>query len=177
MKRDLSCYLAIIIILFLTACASSQAPQDPVSQLKVVTLNNTVKIVTGQTVYVPVYSHIYGVDRNQTVDLAATLSVRNTDLTNPIIITLVNYYNTNGELVRKYLKQPVELRALATIDFVVNREDTSGGAGANFIVEWVAQKKVSEPVIEAVMINTVGNQALSWVSNGRVIKSRGVQNK
>lgn len=177
MKRYLSCYLAIIIVVFLTACASSPAPQDPVSQLKVVTLNNTVKIVTGQTVYVPIYSYIYGVDRNQKIDLAATLSVRNTDLINPIIITLVNYYNTNGELVRKYLEQPVELRALATIDFVVNRDDTSGGAGANFIVEWVAQKEVSEPVIEAVMINTVGNQALSWVSNGRVIKSRGVQKK
>jgi hypothetical protein len=86
----------------------------------------------------------------------------------------VKYYNTSGALVRKYLEQPVELGPLASADFVVHRDDTSGGVGANFIVEWVAQKQVSEPAIEAVMINTRGNQGLSFVSQGRVIKSRGL---
>jgi Protein of unknown function (DUF3124) len=170
MKRYLCCYLAIAMV-FLTACTSSPVPQEPVSQLKVVTLDNTVKIIRGQTVYVPVYSHIYYVDRTQRREFATTLSIRNTDLTNPIIVASTSYYNTNGELVRKYLKQPVELNPLATTNFVVNLDDTTGGVGACFIVEWVTTKEVSDPVIEAVMIHTPSNQGLSLISNGRVIKS------
>lgn len=173
MKRYPRFYLAIASLI-LVACTRSQPAQQPTPQLKVVTLNDTFKTAIGQTVYVPVYSHIYSEDRTQKIDLAVTLSIRNTDLTHPIIIVAVNYYNTSGALVRKYLEQPVELGALVSTDFVVDRDDTSGGVGANFIVEWVAQKQVSDPAIEAVMINTRGNQGLSFVSQGRVIKSRGL---
>jgi spore germination protein YaaH len=126
MRQYLCCYLAIALV-FLTSCASSQAPQEPTTQLKSVTLDNKVKIVRGQTVYVPVYSHIYYVDRDRRREFATTLSIRNTDLTNPIIIASASYYNTNGELVRKYLDRPVELKPLAATDFIVNLNDTSGG--------------------------------------------------
>jgi hypothetical protein len=171
MKRFLYCCLFIAVIV-LTGCTSSEPPPPPVAQLKTVTLDNTIKIIAGQTVYVPIYSHIYMWEQTRTTDLTATLSVRNTDLTHPIIISVVNYYDTNGKLVRKYLEQPVELGPLAATDFVINQEDTRGGSGASFIVEWVAQQRVSTPVIEAIMINTSGNQGLSFVSPGRVIKSQ-----
>jgi hypothetical protein len=162
----------LIAVMVLTGCTSSQPSPPAAAQLKPVTLDNTVKIIAGQTVYVPIYSHIYMWEQTRTTDLTATLSVRNTDLTHPIIISSANYYDTNGKLVRKYLEQPVELGALAATDFVINQEDTKGGSGASFIVEWVAQQPVSTPVIEAIMINTSGNQGLSFVSPGRVIKSR-----
>lgn len=170
MKQYFYCYL-IIASVFLTGCNNAQPPQEPDSQLKVVNLNNTVKLVRGQTIYVPVYSHIYYFDRDRIREFATTLSIRNTDLTNPIIVTLTSYYNTNGELVRKYLEQPVELNPLATTNFIVNLDDTTGGVGASFIVEWVATKEVSDPVVEAVMIHTPSTQGLSLISNGRVIKS------
>ncbi len=172
MKHSLYCCILIAVI-FLTGCTAPQASPPPVAQLKTVTLDNTVKIIAGQTVYVPIYSHIYMWEQTRTTDLTATVSVRNTDLTHPIIISTANYYDTNGKLVRKYLEQPVELAPLAATDFVVNQEDTTGGLGASFIMEWVAQQQVSNPVIEAIMINTSGNQGLSFVSPGRVIKSRG----
>lgn len=171
MQQYLLSYL-ILIGLILCSCTPSETPKEPVSQLKTVTLDDTVKIIAGKTVYVPVYSHIYIWQRNQTMDLTATLSIRNTDLNNSIIITSVNYYDGNGKLVRKYLEQAVELSPLAAIDFVINQEDTTGGVGASFIVDWVTQKPVSEPVIEAVMINVGGNQGVSLLSPGRVIKSR-----
>jgi hypothetical protein len=167
-KRYL-CYL----IIFLTACISSEPPRAPDVQLKTVTLDNTVKIIAGQTVYVPVYSHIYTVEQNRTIDLTATLSIRNTDQTHAMIVSSVNYYGTDGKLVRKYLEKPVELGRLSAASFVVAQEDVKGGAGAAFVVEWVAQNQISAPVIEAVMINTGGNQGLSFVSSGRVIKNRG----
>ncbi|MFB2895227.1 DUF3124 domain-containing protein [Aerosakkonemataceae cyanobacterium BLCC-F50] len=171
MKRYLCSYIVPLLVL-LTACTAPEKPIEPVTQLKAVTLDNRVKIIGGQTVYVPIYSHIYIWERGRTMELTSTLSVRNTDLTHPIIIASVNYYDSNGKLVRKYLKQPVELPRLASTNFIVDQEDTSGGAGASFIVEWVTQKQVSVPVIEAVMINASGNQGVSLVSPGRVIKTR-----
>jgi hypothetical protein len=171
MKRHVCNYLVPLAI-WLTACTPSTPPAEPATHLKTVTLDSTVQIVAGQTVYVPIYSHIYVWDQSRTVNLTATLSVRNTDLTHPMIIASVNYYDSSGKLVRKYLEQPVELEPLASTNFVVDREDTSGGSGAAFVVEWVAQQNVSVPVIESVMINTAGNQGISFVSAGRVIKSR-----
>ncbi|MGG6266711.1 DUF3124 domain-containing protein [Leptolyngbya sp. AN03gr2] len=171
MKRYFWLYFALAC---LTACDQVQAPsvsQPPTPQLKTVTVDQT-KIAEGQTVYVPIYSHIYMVEAGRRMDLTATLSVRNTDLSQPMTVTSANYYDTNGKLVRKYLEKPIELNALAATDFVIAEADRTGGSGASFIVEWVAQKDISNPAIEAVMINTGGNQGISFISPGRVIKNR-----
>ena len=59
----------------------------------------------GQTVYVPIYSHIYHYNsQEQVMNLSATLSIRNTDLTNSIIITSVRYYDSDGKLIRQDIK-------------------------------------------------------------------------
>lgn len=89
-------------------------------------VNENFKRLTGQTIYVPVYSHIYYGNEKRIFNLAATLSIRNTDLTNPIIISSVRYYDSNGKLVKKYLERPIQLTALASTDFVVDRSETSG---------------------------------------------------
>lgn len=170
MKQFLTGIFAIILLI-LNACAPTSAPQAPVQKLKVAAINKTA-IVMGQTIYVPIYSNIYSPDRTQQTNLTATLSIRNTDLVNPIIIAVVNYYNTNGEQVHQYLEQPVELGPLAATSFVVDRDDTTGGVGASFVIEWVSQSKVSDPVVEAIMINTAGNQGLSLISPGHVIKTQ-----
>jgi spore germination protein YaaH len=170
MKFHLCAFLLALVLL--TGCTTAQSPPPAPPALKTVTLDNTVNIAAGQTVYVPVYSHIYTVEQRRTIDLTATLSVRNTDSTHPIILSTVNYFNGNGTLVRKYLEQPVELNPLAATEYVISQQDASGGAGASFIVEWIAQTQVSEPVVEAVMIHTLGNQGISFVGQGRVIKSR-----
>lgn len=171
MKRILwNCLL--LACLGLTACAPAQDPAEQTTQLPAVTLDSAVRIAAGQTVYVPIYSHIYAWEQSRTMNLTATLSIRNTDLAHPVIVASVDYYDGRGKLVRNYLNQPGELGPLASANFVVDQEDTSGGSGAAFLVEWVAQKSVSAPVIEAVMINASGNQGISFISTGRVIKSR-----
>ena len=168
-------YLAIAVII-LASCEStpkSQPDAIPATPLqKTVTLDNNFKIANSQTLYVPVYSHIYHHNRQEIFELAVTLSIRNTDLTNPIIITSVRYYNSEGKLVKQYLERPIQLDALASTDFFINRNDSSGGLGANFIVEWVAQTEISEPIVEAVMIGTDFQQGISFISPGRVIKSQ-----
>ncbi|MFN6498844.1 MAG: DUF3124 domain-containing protein [Nostoc sp. DedQUE01] len=171
-------YLAIIII-FLASCQSTEIPpgakpnttQTSTSQ-KIVTLDKNFQIAMGQTIYVPVYSHIYHHNRQEIFELAITLSIRNTDLNNSMVVTSVRYYNSEGKLVKQYLERPIQLDALASTDFFINRNDTSGGLGANFIVEWVAQTEISQPIVEAVMIGTDFQQGISFTSSGRVIKSQ-----
>ncbi len=167
-----------VALLFLTACTASELPQSPiVPSPKVITLDKNFQAAMGQIIYVPIYSHIYYEDRQKTFDLAATLSIRNTDLTNPMIVRAVRYYDSNGKLLRQYVERPIQLDALASTDFVVDKNDTSGGSGANFIVEWVAQSEISEPIVEAVMIGSTLQQGISWISPGKVIKNQNNRQK
>jgi hypothetical protein len=163
--------LALIMLLLLTSCNENQV-STPVSSPAVVTpVQNTEKVVMGQTIYVPIYSNIYYENQSRSINLAATLSVRNTDLNNPITITAVRYYSTDGKLLQEYIKNSLQLSPLASKSFVVERLENKGGPGANFIVEWTATKTVSEPVVEAVMISAQAGQGISFLSPGRVIKS------
>ena len=86
--------------------------------------------------------------------METTLSIRNVDLNNPIYLDSVQYFDTKGELVRNYLDGLIKLEPLESIEFLVERRDTSGGAGANFLVEWISVVDVEHPRIETVMVGT-----------------------
>lgn len=163
-------YLILIVsVLVLGACTTRDDPgRDALQPLNRVTAND-LQVVTGQTVFVPAYSEIFHDNGNRTIDLTVTLAIHNTDAEISIIIQSVRYYDTEGRLVREYVDSPVALNPLGTAGFVVGANDKRGGFGANFIVEWVAEQSVHEPVIEAVMINTGNQQGLSMISSGRII--------
>ncbi|HEX9953198.1 MAG TPA: DUF3124 domain-containing protein [Rubricoccaceae bacterium] len=133
---------------------------------------DTAGAAAGQTVYVPVYSHVYFGDGARPVNFAVTLSVRNTDARAPIAVSGVRYYDTAGQLVEAYVNEPRRLGPLATAEFVVDANDVRGGSGASFVVEWAAAGPVTSPVVEAVMISAEGTQGLSLVSVGRVLRER-----
>ena len=98
------------------------------------------------------------------------LSVRNTDMTAPLYLSTVHYYDTNGKLSKKYVDQLIRLEPLQTIEFLVERHDITGGSGANFILEWRATDAgVQAPFIEAVMVGRSGTNAISFVSPGRTL--------
>ena len=123
----------------------------------------------GQTVYVPIYSHIYSGLKGRPFSLAATLSIRNTDPQHAITLVSVNFYDSDGKLVKEYLDKPSELKAMASTRYILTESDTGGGSGANFLVKWKSQTKVNPPLIEGVMIGTRSGQGISFVSRGRVI--------
>jgi len=124
----------------------------------------------GQSVYVSIYSHIYSGLKARPFDLAAILSIRNTDINQPVAIVSVKYYDTEGKLLKEYLDEPLELKALASTRYIIMEGDKAGGSGANFIVKWKSNKKVTPPIIEAVMIGTHSGQGISFVSRGQVIE-------
>lgn len=125
-----------------------------------------------QTVYVPIYSHIYADDRYRDTPflLTATLSIRNTDPDNELTLTSVRYYDSKGQLLRQYLDKPTSIAPFSSMRFIVPESESKGGSGAKFLVEWTAKTAVSEPIVESVMIGTKMQQGISFISTGRVIK-------
>lgn len=129
-----------------------------------------INLSKGQTVYVPVYAHIYSGLKGRPFDLAVTLSIRNTGLKDSISIVSVNFYDTDGKLLKEYIKEPLQLKALVSTRYVIREAEIGGGSGANFIVEWKSEKQVNPPIIEAIMIGTRSGQGISFVSRGQVVK-------
>ena len=123
----------------------------------------------GQRVYVPAYSHIYSGNKEKPFLLTVTLSIRNIDPRHLIKITLVDYYETQGKLLKKFIDRPVALNPLESLRYVIPEKDKSGGSGANFVVEWHSDKPINRPIIESIMIGAQSSQGISFTSRGREI--------
>ena len=150
------CLIAFIIFAGIWVPADSSAEEITLSR--------------GQTVYVPIYSHIYSGVKGRPFDLAATLSIRNTNTQNPITLVSVKYYDSEGKLVEDYLNKPLQLNALVSTRYIITEDNKAGGSGANFMVIWKSDQNLNPPIIEAVMIGTHSGQGISFVSRGQVIK-------
>lgn len=124
-----------------------------------------------QTVYVPVYSHIYADSRfkNKPFQLTAIVSIRNTDLNNALTLEKVDYYDSDGKLLIHYLNNVITIGPLASTRYIVPEEDKLGGSGAKFLVSWSSKTGISEPIIEGVMIGTKMQQGISFVTNSQVL--------
>lgn len=127
------------------------------------------KLSKGQTVYVAAYSHIYIGHKGAPYFLTITLSIRNIDPSKPITISKVDYYETQGKLLKNFITEPVRLGPLASTRFIIPIKKEAGGSGANFIVEWASKKMSNPPIIESIMIGTKSQQGISFTSRGQVI--------
>jgi hypothetical protein len=127
----------------------------------------------GQTLYVPVYSNILVGEGARPTEMAATLAIRNTDMEHEIFVTSVRYYDTAGQLLETYLEGTYGLGPMASASIFINVSDRRGGMGANFVVEWVAETEVSDPVVETIMIGASGTKGFSFTSPARVIAETG----
>lgn len=130
---------------------------------------DAISLSTGQTVYVPAYSHIYIGNKEQPFLLTVTLSIRNVDLKHEISVSTIDYYESQGKLVKRYIDQPVTLGPLGSQRYIIAQRDKVGGSGANFIVVWSSKTAVNPPLIECVMIGAESQQGISFTSRGQVI--------
>jgi len=167
MKRLLVFICVVIALVFSLVGCSSDSDQNLPNVTRPIHTTD-LRLVKGQTVYVPAYSEMFAGDE-RTLKLTVTLAIHNSDPTQSIVLRTVQYYDTNGELVREYLDEPVEIGPLSTMGYIVAEQDTRGGWGANFLVEWGAEQEVYEPVIEAVMIGAGFGYSISLISPGRVV--------
>ena len=72
----------------------------------------------------------------------------------------------------RYLDGKMRLGPLETRAFLVEKRDTRGGSGANFIVVWDAEELVYEPLIEAIMVGFSDSNSISFTSPGRALVKR-----
>ncbi len=133
------------------------------------TAQSNPRLSNGQLVYVSTYSNVFVNNLNTKFQLSTLLSIRNTDPKYSITLLLADYFDSDGRKIKRYILSPVRLAPLATRIYFVEPQDTTGGAGANFLVQWEADRPVNQPVIEAVMSNLYNNQGLAFRSPGRVI--------
>ncbi len=153
----------LLIILFYSFIAVATIISDIYAE-------SGISLSKGQSVYVPVYSHIYIGDRETPFLLAATLSIRNTDIKYPITVFSADYYASDGKLLKKYIEKPIQLEPMASARYIVKESDKSGGSGASFIIRWKSDNFVNAPVIESVMVGTGMQQGISFSSRGQPIK-------
>ena len=133
-----------------------------------------VKLVKGQTIYIPSYANVIsGPPIYMVVPLRANLVIHNTDPDQTISIARIDEYNTEGQKVSSYLTAPVILNPMGAMRVVVKESKKEAeGLGANFIIQWQAEKKVTEPIIECLIIGSLGAQGFSFATQGRIIKEQ-----
>ena len=165
-------YLFLLSFLCLQSCdRSEKAPQQQQTETpalyKYTSTTNSSDLLYRDTVYIPIYSDIYSETKDVKFNLTATLSIRNTSFRDTIYIDDIDYYNTEGKLVRNYLiDKTLELSPMQSIEYVIEEDDTEGGSGANFIINWAANNKEVHPIFQGVMISTNGQQGISFLTEG-----------
>jgi hypothetical protein len=133
-------------------------------------------LTSGQSLYLPIYSHLYHGEVNPKTGkpsetlVSTHVSIRNTDMKAPIKVVSARYYNTDGKLLREYLPAPRTIPPLGTYELFVPRSDSSGGSGANFIIDWSAERPVNSPLVEALHADIREARTLLFVTTGQPIR-------
>ena len=166
MKRVLLALL-IVFVVSLSACQGKSAAfgvDEPNWASRRATEPDYASLTKGHT-YLPVYSHVYHLGANRPFYLTTIVSIRNVSSDTSYLLQ-ADYYNTEGDLVRKYLEHPIFLKPLETVEIVISDSDTTGGSGAKLFFDWAVTDERNPPLFEAVMVSTQGQQGLSFSTRG-----------
>ncbi len=133
------------------------------------------------TTYISAYSEIYSQSVLKTIPLTIILSIRSGSFTDTTIINKITYYDTDGKIVKEYLKKPVRLKPMQSIDYIVAIPKTTegiptnrGGTGAHFIVDWGA-KYNTQPIMQCIMHGSHGSNSVSFMVPGKSISTRNIK--
>jgi hypothetical protein len=175
MKSNSKWMLAIFVLVSSFGCFvpdpnTNQAGEDELTSLELDRPVDQAQIKFEDVIYVPIYSDIYVDEQNQNSQLSATLSIRNTSLSDSLIISQIDYFNTIGTLVRSFISKPISLPPLGTVNYVIEKQDETGGSGANFIVALSATNPDIKPLVQAIMIGEDGNKGFAFSMDGYSIK-------
>ncbi len=126
--------------------------------------------LTHGSTYMSIYSQIYSQTEHITHDLTATVSMRNTNISDTVFLKKALYFNTKGHLIRTYFDKTIFIAPMETIEIVIDERDQEGGTGANFLFDWTIKPNSNEPYFEGIMISTSGQQGLSFTTKGIRLK-------
>jgi len=177
MKSILNLVFISTIFLTILSCEKKNPNLDPsgkdeLKSLEVGHALDSTVMAYDDIIYVPIYSDIYITNQNPNSLLTATLSIRNTSYSDSLFVSKIDYFDTHGSLVRSFIDNPISLPPMGTVNYVVEKEDTSGGSGANFIVVISGKNESIKPLIQAIMIGENGNnQGFAFSTDGYSIKN------
>jgi hypothetical protein len=129
----------------------------------------------GQTLYLPIYSHVWHGDLKDRgyplkIQVSALISIRNTDLKYPIRVISARYFDTGGKQLHEYITTAKTIPPMGTYELYVERKESAGGSGANFLIVWEAGTPANLPVVEAVHADIQGHRTLSFITTARAIR-------
>ena len=150
---------ALLAVLLLAGPASAQAP---------------VGRSTGQTLYLPIYSHVWHGDLDSRGEPAKALvsvsvSIRNTDPARAIRVLSAQYYDTDGKRLREYVPAPRMVQPMGTFELFIPRGDDTGGSGANFVIVWKSDAPASPPIVEGFHANLPAGRSIAFTTSARPI--------
>ncbi len=153
------------------ACQADRVQQPPPSldwsqRYSPAALSDT--LVRGST-YLSVYAQIYSHTAERISNLTVTVSLRNLDRQDTVYVERATYFDTHGQELREYAAQPIFIAPMETLEIIIDEQDAAGGTGGNFVFDWRKAAASAEPLFEAVMISTSGQQGLSFVTQGQKI--------
>lgn len=128
----------------------------------------------GQSLYLPIYSHIWHGEMNKLNQPEKTLvsvavSFRNTDPQRSLRLLSARYYDTQGKKLRDYITTPLTVGPMGTHELFVPRSDDTGGSGANFIITWQADKPVNPPLVQGFHANLPVGRSIAFITSAVVI--------
>lgn len=169
-------YLVFILLCILTISCDESGKPKSISSInhenwsKRKALFNTNDSLEYGKSYLSIYSQIYSHSEHKKHSLTAMVSLRNTSDADTLYLMKVAYYNTTGDPIRSYIKDPIYLVPLETAEIIIDEIDVEGGTGSNFIIEWKIPPSSSEPIFECVMNSTIGSKALAFTTHAVRIK-------
>lgn len=162
--------LPIFICLIFYSCYNPNPNRDkqgvdPFDSLAVERKIDENKMAFQALIYVPTYSEIYTGHQNMFDNLTTTLSIRNTSRVDSLFVNQVEYFNENGDLIREFLDQPISLRPMSTVNYVIEEKEH----GASFLVSLKSKNEHFKPIVQSIMVGQYSNKGFAWYTDGHIL--------
>lgn len=162
--------LKMLLSFFLLQSCNEQVELSSINPVKwgkrSIEIKSNDSLVHGST-YLSIYSQIYSQTEHRTHNLTATVSMRNANKTDTVYINKAEYFDTKGHSIRTYFNKTIFIAPMETVEIIIDERDNKGGTGANFIFDWTKKPESNDPIFEAIMISTSGQQGLSFTTQGQ----------
>lgn len=131
-----------------------------------------VELSTGSAIYVPIYRsfyQIYGSSRDA-YNLTSTACLHNTDPKQTIQVLAIDYYDSSGKLVKKFIDAPLKMKPLNSKEITLQPRTEPEDFGGNLLIRWKSDQPANHPIAEVLMTGQFLNRGVSFMTRGVEIK-------
>ena len=142
--------IALVVTIYLCAkYAHQRSPGNEEAIFEPVVINVT-NLKAVQQIYVPV--NLESNTMNGHRNIRTILKIRNTSSTDSAYLTHIDYYDTQGTLIKKFLESTVLIKPMATREVMI-RNNQFRTKGDNFLVQWYSNNPEHRPFVQTVSLD------------------------